>query len=161
MLSPGSPSGFDPSLYNSRPSYADYSRYSVGSNLAQLTGTDIADPELGYWDPRASSWSMDKDSVRQSMIKKAQNEALFWNEKNAEPDDYLHEPGPFDLPKKAGARPTFWTPDRICVGGMSGRGLLNVVSLLVLCTGLIGLFLGYPVGYCACASLPGTFILHC
>jgi hypothetical protein len=146
-------SGFNPSHYNSG-TYDDFSRYSIGSHLAHQPPSN-GDVEQGY-DPRVSTFSsFDKESLRQSMAMAAQNQALIWDKRNAEPDDYLHEPGPSDRRTRADNGFSYLKPDRICVGGVSFRGLFNVLSLFILAAGLIGLFLGYPVGYCASHSSSG------
>jgi hypothetical protein len=143
--------GFDPSFYNSRSSYAEYSRYSVGP-----AGDHVPDPELGF-DPRksgASSFVNESQSHNSILSWNNRNSALIWNEANKEADDYLHEPGANDRPKKEGASSgTFLTPERMCVGGISWRGLLNVGGLIALVGAVVGVFLGYPIGYCTCARL--------
>ncbi|KNZ60993.1 hypothetical protein VP01_1469g2 [Puccinia sorghi] len=61
-------------------------------------------------------------------------EDLLWKEENKEPDDFLHDPDP-DFDSRADRKFILW----------SRRGWMNVASLLLLVSGLIGLFALYPI----------------
>ncbi|KAA1070914.1 hypothetical protein PGT21_003086 [Puccinia graminis f. sp. tritici] len=61
-------------------------------------------------------------------------EDLLWKEENKEPDDFLHDPDP-DFDSRADRKFILW----------SRRGWMNVASLSILVSGLIGLFALYPI----------------
>ncbi|KAI7944410.1 hypothetical protein MJO28_010105 [Puccinia striiformis f. sp. tritici] len=61
-------------------------------------------------------------------------EDLLWKESNKEPDDFLHDPDP-DFDSKSDRKFIIW----------SRRGWMNVLSLSILVSGLIGLFALYPI----------------
>ena len=71
---------------------------------------------------------------RRDSSKSAVNTALLWEKENIEPDDYLHEPNPEldSILDRQWAR-------------FSKRGLVNVIILVIVIGGMIGLFMGWPV----------------
>lgn len=132
-----------PTSYNHRDSMASS---DVAINLLQDSFTHQP-PSLPYSSSMSESDSsileagLQRFSRRSSSGMRIPNNqkaeidsSLLWDKKNAEADDYLHDPNP----ELDSVLDNQW-------GSFSSRGLLNVILLSVVIGSLVGVFMGWPV----------------
>jgi hypothetical protein len=153
---------------------ANYSRYSsIPSARGSTVGlSGFADPsddvETGYILPSRGSYLYQhggdmtpgsRGSVASftqgDMVKAATTDALLWDEKNEETDDYLHNPDPEEYKGRKvppGMFPVL-NPARRTKSEFqlySLRGFANVFGLVVVLGGLVAIFAFWPIAVCAC-----------
>lgn len=127
------------------------SRYSaIGrpvSTVGTQSGYSASDLELGEGPKRPYSYagylnrpqsfgsmaSLRGEDAKQAMVNASTTEALLWEEKNREADDFLHNPNPGEF------------RDGVPKRGWSNRGVLNVGGLLLIICAFMGVFLVWPI----------------
>lgn len=82
--------------------------------------------------------------VQGDMVKAAQTDALLWDEKNLEDDDHLHNPDPGEF-QRAGTVLKTGRSATDHFNWKSIRGISNVIGIIVVLGGLIGLFALWPI----------------
>jgi len=149
---------------------ANYSRYSSVpsrhsvSGLASLRDDESEDleygqPNRGFGGYTPGNRSSVASFTQGDMVRAATTDALLWDEKNMEGDDYLHNPDPSDEPKRhyrnslngaGGIALPVLRSDQIPARqsgtfGYSTRGLINFIALFVIVGGLVGIFAFWPI----------------
>jgi len=146
------------SRYSSVPS-----RNSVGGLAGMMRDDDSEDLEYGTPRHLGGYSSGNRSSVASftqgEMVRAATTDALLWDEKNMEGDDYLHNPDPADEPKRhyrnsmngtGGIALPVLRSDQIPARqagtfGYSKRGLINFIALFLIVGGLVGVFAFWPI----------------
>lgn len=137
----------------------NYSRYSAMPSRNSVAGfsSSVDESDVPYSSPtslpyRASLYDTPgpRDSMasmaftQAEMQKAATTDALLWDEKNQEGDDYLHNPDPGEFERAGNVlRSGKSTQDRFRV--FSYRGITNVIGIFIIMGGLIGLFALWPI----------------
>lgn len=155
-LSQGVRAGHNYSRYSAIPSRNSFSAMTSSIDESDSPYTAAAAGILPYNSNKASFYDAPPGTrasigslgpmpfVQGEMVKASTTEALLWDEKNLEDDDYIHNPGPGDF-QRAGTVLKSGQPGQSKFNWKSLRGISNVLGIVVVLGGLIGLFALWPI----------------
>lgn len=152
-ISRGSTAGREYSRYSSIPTRASLAAGMGSATDAADTPYDLPGSRLpsSYFQDSPGSRSSTLSAGPTDMVRSATTDALLWDEKNAEQDDYLHNPDPGEF-RRDGHRLRAGTSTQDKFRPYSLRGLSNVFAIFVILGGIIALFALWPIitGTCSC-----------
>lgn len=152
--------------------YSRYSSFNKNADRASYAGKSdsASDLESGHVLPYRSSFMPSEyegghsrpgsmSFTQGEMARAATTDALLWDSRNSEKDDYLHNPSAFEY--KGRTLPVLQNGATLSADSRhfrpySLRGIFNVLTLTALVLALVGVFAFWPVA--VCTSLHTVFL---